>query len=168
LDSTNLTFTQFSGAGTYLASNGVQLVGNTFSVKLGTNSSLTTTGGTLQVNSTIAGNGLTYTSGVIDVVGTTNRISVTADAIDISSSYVGQNTITTLGTVTTGTWNAVTVAAQYGGTGVASYSKGDILYAGSTSSTLASLTALSAGTDGMIIQQQSGVPTWGYIDGGTY
>jgi len=168
LDSTNLTFTQFSGAGTYLASNGVQLVGNTFSVNLGTNSSLTTTGGTLQVNSTIAGNGLTYTSGIIDVVGTTNRISVTADAIDISSSYVGQNTITTLGTVTTGTWNAVAVAAQYGGTGVGSYSKGDLLYAGSTSSTLSALSVLAAGTDGMVLQQQNGVPSWGYLDGGTY
>jgi hypothetical protein len=168
LDTTGLTFTQFSGAGTYLASNGVQLIGNTFSVNLGTNSSLTTTGGTLQVNSTIAGNGLTYTSGVIDVVGTTNRISVTADAIDISSSYVGQSTITTLGTVTTGTWNAVTVAAQYGGTGVASYSKGDLLYAGSTSSTLSALSVLAAGTDGMMLQQQNGVPSWGYLDGGTY
>ena len=168
LDTTGLTFSQFSGAGTYLASNGVQLVGNTFSVNLGTNSSLTTTGGTLQVNSTIAGNGLTYTSGIIDVVGTTNRISVTADAIDISSSYVGQSTITTLGTVTTGTWNAVTIAAQYGGTGVASYSKGDLLYAGSTSSSLSALSVLAAGTDGMVLQQQSGVPSWGYLDGGTY
>ena len=164
LDTTGLTFTQFSGAGTYLASNGVQLVGNTFSVNLGTNSSLTTTGGTLQVDSGIAGNGLTYTNGVIDVVGTTNRISVTANAIDISSSYVGQNTITTLGTVTTGTWNANVLTYAYGGTGQSSYAKGDILYASATNT----LSTLTAGTDGMVLQQQSGVPSWGYLDGGTY
>lgn len=43
--------------------------------------------------------------GSTTVFGTTNRISVTGgDTIDISSSYVGQTSITTLGTVTTGTW----------------------------------------------------------------
>lgn len=164
LDTTGLTFTQFSGAGTYLASNGVQLVGNTFSVNLGTNSSLTTTGGTLQVDSGIAGNGLTYTNGVIDVVGTSNRISVSADAIDISTSYVGQNTITTLGTITTGTWNANVLTYAYGGTGQSSYAKGDILYASAANT----LSKLAAGTDGMVLQQQGGVPTWAYMDGGTY
>ena len=164
LDTTGLTFTQFSGAGTYLASNGVQLVGNTFSVNLGTNSSLTTTGGTLQVDSGIAGNGLTYTNGVIDVVGTSNRISVSADAIDISTSYVGQNTITTLGTITTGTWHGDVVTYAYGGTGQSSYAKGDILYASAANT----LSKLAAGTDGMVLQQQGGVPTWAYMDGGTY
>jgi len=34
-----------------------------------------------------------------------------------SGSYVGSSSITTLGTVTTGTWNASTVAVNYGGTG---------------------------------------------------
>ena len=46
-----------------------------------------------------AGNGLTKTGSTIDVVGTSNRISVSADAIDISSNYVGQTSITTLGTI---------------------------------------------------------------------
>jgi hypothetical protein len=64
-----------------------------------------------------AGNGLTKTGNTIDAVGTANRITVTADAIDIASTYVGQNTITTLGTVTTGTWNGTTIAVDHGGTG---------------------------------------------------
>jgi hypothetical protein len=164
LDTTSLAFTQFSGAGTYLASGGLQLVGNTFSVNLGSNSSLTTTGNTLQVNSTIAGNGLTYTTGVIDVVGTLNRISVTADAIDIASTYVGQTSITTLGTLTSGTWNATAIAYNYGGTGFTSYAKGDIVYA-SAANTLSKLTA---GTDGQVLQLVSGAPAWADIDGGTY
>ncbi len=38
-------------------------------------------------------------------------------SVDISSSYVGQTTITTLGTVTTGTWSATNIALSKGGTG---------------------------------------------------
>jgi hypothetical protein len=65
----------------------------------------------------IAGDGLTKDGNTINAVGTTDRISVSANAIDISSSYVGQNTITTLGTITTGTWNGVDIAVADGGTG---------------------------------------------------
>ena len=65
-----------------------------------------------------AGAGLTKNGNVIDAVGTANRILVNADDIDISPNYVGQASITTLGTVTTGTWNADIVGLTYGGTGV--------------------------------------------------
>lgn len=64
-----------------------------------------------------AGAGLTKTGNTLDVVGTTNRIAVAADSIDISASYVGQTSITTLGTITTGTWNGTTIAVANGGTG---------------------------------------------------
>ena len=66
----------------------------------------------------IAGDGLTKTGNTLNAVGTTNRISISADAIDISSSYVGQATITTLGTIGTGTWQGTVVGPTYGGTGV--------------------------------------------------
>lgn len=64
-----------------------------------------------------AGDGLTKDGNTINAVGTTDRISVSANAIDISTNYVGQATITTLGTVTTGTWNGTDVAVADGGTG---------------------------------------------------
>ena len=64
-----------------------------------------------------AGDGLTQDGTTINAVGTTDRISVSANAIDIASTYVGQNTITTLGTITTGTWNGVDIAVADGGTG---------------------------------------------------
>tara|TARA_B110000908_G_scaffold143993_1_gene173291 strand:- start:1053 stop:2957 length:1905 start_codon:yes stop_codon:yes gene_type:complete len=64
-----------------------------------------------------AGNGLTKSGNTINAVGTSNRISVTADTIDIASTYVGQNSITTLGTIATGTWAATDVAVLHGGTG---------------------------------------------------
>jgi hypothetical protein len=59
------------------------------------------------------------------LTGTTNRLTITNGdgvagnpTLDIASTYAGQNTITTLGTVTTGTWNGSTLAVGYGGTGV--------------------------------------------------
>lgn len=64
-----------------------------------------------------AGNGFTNTGNVFNIAGTTDRISVAADSIDISPNYVGQSTITTLGTVNTGTWNAAAIPVEHGGTG---------------------------------------------------
>ncbi len=58
---------------------------------------------------------------VTSVTGTTNRITSTGGTtpvIDISVSYVGQSSITTLGTIGTGIWQGTVVAGQYGGTGV--------------------------------------------------
>lgn len=62
----------------------------------------------------------TPSSGVTSVSGTANRITSTGGAtpvIDISASYVGQSSITTLGTITTGVWNGTTIAVADGGTG---------------------------------------------------
>jgi hypothetical protein len=65
-----------------------------------------------------AGDGLTKTGNRLDVVGTANRITANADSIDIASTYVGQTSITTLGTIGTGTWQGTVVNPTYGGTGV--------------------------------------------------
>jgi hypothetical protein len=66
----------------------------------------------------LAGDGLTITGSTFNVVGTANRITANADSVDIASTYVGQTSITTLGTIGTGTWQGSVVAGQYGGTGV--------------------------------------------------
>lgn len=63
------------------------------------------------------GAGLVKTGNVLDVVGTANRISVAADSIDIAATYVGQTSITTLGTIATGVWNGTAIPVAYGGTG---------------------------------------------------
>jgi hypothetical protein len=51
-------------------------------------------------------------TGVTSVSGTTNRITSTGGTtpvIDISASYVGQSSITTLGTITSGVWNGTAI-----------------------------------------------------------
>ena len=113
-----------------------------------------------------AGAGLTKTANTIDVVGTASRITVNADTIDIHASYVGQNTITTLGTVGTGVWQGTTVAVGYGGTGLASFTTGNIMYA-SGSTTISKLAPVA---DGILIMNAGGTaPTWSTaIDGGTF
>ena len=88
-----------------------------------------------------AGDGLTKDSNTINAVGTSNRISVSANAIDISTNYVGQNTITTLGTITTGTWNGTAIGTSKGGTGLTAAAKGSILVA----NTADTFTALDGG-----------------------
>jgi hypothetical protein len=160
-----IVFTQFSGAGTYLAGDGLDLTGSTFKVNVAANGGIEISADALQLKSSIAGNGLTFVDGVLAVGGTADRITVSTDAIDIAATYVGQTSITTLGTVTTGTWSATAIGTTKGGTGLTSYTTGDLLYASSTDT----LSKLAAGTLGKVLQiDATGVPVWGDIDGGTY
>lgn len=64
----------------------------------------------------------TSAGGVASVVGTANRITVNSTdpanpVVDIAATYVGQSSITTLGTIATGTWAGTTIAVNHGGTG---------------------------------------------------
>lgn len=109
----------------------------------------------------LAGNGLTKTGNTIDVVGTSNRISVLSDSIDISTSYVGQTSITTLGTIATGTWNGTAIGVAYGGTGLTSYTVGNLIYANGSSS-LTVLAPNSGGTK-QFLSMTSSTPSWGVL-----
>ena len=72
------------------------------------------------------------------------------------STWAGSTNITTLGTVATGTWNATAIGATKGGTGLTSYTSGDIVYASATNT----LAKLAKGTDGQVLTLASGVPSW--------
>ena len=115
-----------------------------------------------------AGAGLTKTGNTIDVVGTANKITVSANALTIASTYVGQSSITTLGTITTGVWNGTAIAATSGGTGLTSIAKGSVLVANSANT----LSALDGGgsNDGVLFYTASS-DTLSFatsIDGGTF
>jgi hypothetical protein len=49
--------------------------------------------------------------------GTTGQITVSGNTIGIDATYVGQASITTLGTIGTGVWQGTAVAVGFGGTG---------------------------------------------------
>lgn len=91
----------------------------------------------------------------LSVIG--NATSATANVSDIASTSNGDvlwnnggtalsfGPLTTLGTVTIGTWNATPVAAPYGGTGQNTYVVGDLLYA-SAANALARLADVASGS----------------------
>ena len=168
LGSTLLSFTVFSTSGTIVAGAGLSKDGYTLKVNVAADGGIEINSDNLQLKSTLAGNGLTYTTGVLAVGGTTDRITINADSIDISSSYIGQNTITTLGTIGTGVWQGTAVGATYGGTGQTGYAVGDILYAGTTTA----LSKRTIGTAGQVLQVtlvgSDLIPTWNHLDGGSY
>ena len=108
-----------------------------------------------------AGAGLTKTGNTIDAVGTADRITVNADSIDIASTYVGQTSIVTLGTITTGTWDATTVAVTAGGTGNESFTDNGILYGDGSNA----LDVTAAGTQYQVLQAGSGgVPEFNAVN----
>jgi hypothetical protein len=65
----------------------------------------------------LAGTGLSLSGNTFNVGGTANRITSTGTTVDISTAYVGQATITTVGTIGAGTWASTDVGIAYGGTG---------------------------------------------------
>ena len=135
LGTTSLAFTQFSGAGQVTAGTGLTKTGNTLDVGAGTGIQVNADDIALSPSNVLSLFNLA-TSGIVartaantvtarTITGTANRIAITNGdgvagnpTLDIASTYAGQNTITTLGTVTTGTWNGSTLAVGYGGTGV--------------------------------------------------
>ena len=115
-----------------------------------------------------AGAGLTKTGNTINVVGTADKITVSANALTIASTYVGQSSITTLGTISTGTWNGTEIGVAHGGTGLTAVAKGSVLVANSANT----LSALDGGgvDDGVLFYTASS-DTLSFatsIDGGTF
>ena len=111
-----------------------------------------------------AGDGLTKSGNTLSVAVDDSTLAISSDEIVIKSTYPGQTSITTLGTIATGTWQGTVIDEVYGGTGQSSYTTGDVLYA-SGANTLAKL---ALGASGKILQSNGSNVTYGDIDGGTY
>lgn len=113
-----ITFVQFSGAGQIIAGEALSKTGNQLDVVVAADGGIEISADALQLKSSLAGGGLSYSAGVLTVGGTTNRITVGATSVDIASTYIGQTSITTLGTISVGTWQGTVINPTYGGTGV--------------------------------------------------
>ncbi len=96
------------------------------------------------------------TGGVLQV----NAVE-TLSATALGTSVVGSS-LTSVGTIGTGTWQGTAVADEYGGTGQTTWTKGDILYA-SGANTLAKL---AVGADNEVLVVNVDVPNWEAQAGG--
>lgn len=99
------------------------------------------------------------------VTGTTNRVTVTngstTPAIDISASYVGQSSITTVGPISIGSWNANVVSAQFGGTGLNTFTPYALVTAGTTSTgNFQQVSGLGTSGQALLSNGTSNLPSW--------
>lgn len=157
---TPIVFSQFGAAGvTYTAGTGLTLTGTVFSitntaVAAGSYGSASTVG-TFTVN---AQGQLTAAADAPIAIAGSQITSGTVGSAYLTGSYTG---ITGVGTLTAGTWNATTIAAAHGGTGLTSYTPGDLIYASGTT-TLATLSDVATG-NALISGGVGADPSWGKI-----
>jgi hypothetical protein len=80
------------------------------------------------------------------------------------TSVATLSSLSSIGTVTTGTWNATAIGAVYGGTGLTSYTTGDIIIASATNT----LSKLAAVTSGYVLTSNGAgtAPSWQVASGG--
>ena len=117
-----------------------------------------------------AGDGMTKTGNTLNVVGTADRITVAADAVDIASTYAGQNTIVTVGTLTTGALGTgfTAVGVPQGGTGLTSAAKGSVLVA-NDANTLSALDGGGTADKLLLYTASSDTISWvSELDGGSF
>jgi hypothetical protein len=132
---------------------------------------------TAVANLSIGGNAATVTKlatarkiNTVDFDGS-GDITVTAAAGTLTGATLASNvlssSLTSVGTIATGTWNGTTIAIANGGTGATSATaafdalspmttKGDVIYGGDSGTG----TRLAKGADGQVLTLASGVPTW--------
>jgi hypothetical protein len=177
IGTTALVFQQFSAPITYTAGTGLnESPSYTFNIA-NTGVSAATYGSASQVPvfavnaqgqiTTVTDTAIAISAGAVSglaasaTTDTTNASNITSGTLGtsrLSGSYTG---VTGVGTLTAGTWNANTIAAIYGGTGLTSFTTGDLIYANS-STTLARLADVAVG-NALISGGVSADPSWGKI-----
>jgi len=115
------------------------------------------------VNATLAwtsSEDLNLLAGKVFEIGGTSVLSNTT-----LGSTVVNSSLTSVGTIATGVWNGTAIASTSGGTGLTSYTTGDLIYSSSGNT----LSKLGIGSAGQFLKVVGGVPAWSdTVDGGTF
>ncbi len=100
------------------------------------------------LSSSNAGSAVNFSSG-------TQNVFITypsEKSVNLSSA----GNVSPLGTIASGTWNATAITTSYGGTGLTSYTAGDLPYY----ATGTTLSKLGIGANGYILTSNGTAPTW--------
>lgn len=155
IGTTGIVFTQFGAPITYSAGTGLsESPSYTFNIANTTVVAGTYGGAATAVTLAINAQGqITSATDVSIAIAASQITSGTVDSARISGSYTG---ITGVGTLTAGTWNATTIAVGYGGTGLTTYTAGDLIYASGT----ATLSKLGLGATGYVLVAGAAAPEY--------
>lgn len=96
-------------------------------------------------------------------------LGTSAETVVMPGNFTAQGTANAVGTVTSGTWNGSTIGPTFGGTGLAAYALGDMIYSSATN-TLARLAGNTTTTKQFLTQTGTGTvsaaPVWGVLAAG--
>ena len=114
--------------------------------------------GTFTSPNQLARNTILESSGggsIVNFSSGTQNVFITYPA-EKSVNLDASDNVSPLGTIASGTWNATTIGAVYGGTGITGYAVGEMLFANTTTS----LDKLPIGANGYILTSTGTAPSW--------
>jgi hypothetical protein len=92
----------------------------------------------------------------------TQNVFITYPSLQ-SVNLDASNNVSALGTIASGVWNATAITTAYGGTGLTSYTAGDLPYY----ATGTTLSKLGIGTNGYVLTSDGTAPVWSANSGAT-
>ena len=114
--------------------------------------------GTFTSPNQLARNTILESSGggsIVNFSSGTQNVFITYPA-EQSVNLDASNNVSPLGTIASGVWNGTAIVTTYGGTGLTSYTAGDLPYY----STGTALSKLGIGSNGYILTSNGTAPTW--------
>ena len=141
-------------AGTYSGSTSITTLGTVTAGTWNGTAIAVANGGTGATNAATARTNLGLAIGT-----NVQAYSATLDLV-AAGTWTGSTSITTVGTISAGTWSGSTIAVGKGGTGLTSYTAGDMLYA-TGATTLATTSSTATGRSILAL----GAPPTGYVLG---
>jgi hypothetical protein len=114
---------------------------------------------------TLADTSTLATSGAFSITLTSTaatNVTLPTSGTLVNTAVTTLSSLTSVGTIGTGTWQGTVIGSAYGGTAQTTYTTGDILYASAANT----LSKLAIGSNTQVLTVVSGAPAWAAASGG--